>query len=129
MTPASSRGNRCLPHHCDGLFGTSLCLALCLLQRPEGEQESPHEEREQGLLLQGTDHRAGATGGKGPFKSVSTFVHGLNVCTKVRSLFVLQELKKKKGIKEELQLTSKQKEMMQNQLEKEAAIRKRLQGV
>lgn len=44
------------------------------------------------------------------------------------SLF-LQELKKKKGIKEELQLTSKQKEMMQIQLEKEAAIRKRLQGV
>lgn len=42
---------------------------------------------------------------------------------------VLQELKKKKGIKEELQLTSKQKEMMQNQLEKEAAIRKRLRGV
>lgn len=44
------------------------------------------------------------------------------------SLF-LQELKKKKGIKEELQLTSKQKEMMQIQLEKEAAIRKRLKGV
>lgn len=44
------------------------------------------------------------------------------------SLF-LQELKKKKGIKEELQLTSKQKEMMQIQLEKEAAIRKRLQAV
>lgn len=42
---------------------------------------------------------------------------------------ILQELKKKKGIKEELQLTSKQKEMMQIQLEKEAAIRKRLQGV
>lgn len=42
---------------------------------------------------------------------------------------VLQELKRKKGIKEEVQLTSKQKEMMQNQLEKEAAIRKRLQGV
>lgn len=42
---------------------------------------------------------------------------------------VLQELKRKKGIKEEVQLTSKQKEMMQNQLEKEAAIRKRLQEV
>lgn len=42
---------------------------------------------------------------------------------------ILQELKKKKGIKEELQLTSKQKEMMQIQLEKEAAIRKRLQVV
>lgn len=42
---------------------------------------------------------------------------------------VLQELKKKKGIKEEVQLTSKQKEMIQIQLEKEAAIRRRLQGV
>lgn len=42
---------------------------------------------------------------------------------------VLQELKKKKGIKEEVQLTSKQKEMMQAQLEKEGAIRKKLQGV
>lgn len=40
-----------------------------------------------------------------------------------------QEIKRKKGIKEELQLTSKQKEMMQMQLEKEAAIRKRLRGV
>lgn len=40
-----------------------------------------------------------------------------------------QEIKRKKGIKEELQLTSKQKEMMQMQLEKEAAIRKRLGGV
>ncbi|KAG7480586.1 hypothetical protein MATL_G00057810 [Megalops atlanticus] len=40
-----------------------------------------------------------------------------------------QEIKKKKGIKEEVQLTSKQKELMQNQLEKEAAIRKRLQGL
>lgn len=38
-------------------------------------------------------------------------------------------MKKKKGIKDEVQLTSKQKEMMQAQLEKEAAIRKRLQGV
>lgn len=44
-------------------------------------------------------------------------------------VFVLQELKKKKGIKEEVQLTTKQKEMMQAQLEKEAAIRKKLQGV
>lgn len=42
---------------------------------------------------------------------------------------ILQELKKKKGIKEEVQLTSKQKEMMQVQLDKEAAVRKRLQGV
>ena len=40
-----------------------------------------------------------------------------------------QEMKKKKGIKDEVQLTSKQKEMMQIQLEKESAIRKRLQGV
>lgn len=38
----------------------------------------------------------------------------------------LQELKKKRGIKDEVQLTSKQKEMMQLQLEKEAAVRKRL---
>lgn len=45
------------------------------------------------------------------------------------SVFVPQEMKKKKGIKDEVQLTSKQKEMMQAQLEKEAAIRKRLQGV
>lgn len=41
----------------------------------------------------------------------------------------MQELKKKKGIKEEVQLTSKQKEMIQIQLDKEAAIRKKLQGV
>ncbi|KAL2092754.1 hypothetical protein ACEWY4_012552 [Coilia grayii] len=40
-----------------------------------------------------------------------------------------EEIKKKKGIKEEVQLTSKQKEMMHNQLEKESAIRKRLQGL
>ncbi|XP_030646777.1 eIF-2-alpha kinase activator GCN1 [Chanos chanos] len=40
-----------------------------------------------------------------------------------------EEIKKKKGIKEEVQLTSKQKEMMQNQLEKEAGIRKRMQGL
>ncbi|KAI1900715.1 hypothetical protein AGOR_G00052750 [Albula goreensis] len=40
-----------------------------------------------------------------------------------------QEIKKKKGIKEEVQLTSKQKELMHNQLEKEAAIRKKLQGL
>uniref|UniRef100_A0A672PXH1 GCN1 activator of EIF2AK4 n=1 Tax=Sinocyclocheilus grahami TaxID=75366 RepID=A0A672PXH1_SINGR len=38
-----------------------------------------------------------------------------------------EEIKKKKGIKEEIQLTSKQKEMMQNQLEKESGIRERLQ--
>uniref|UniRef100_A0AAY4DUK3 TOG domain-containing protein n=1 Tax=Denticeps clupeoides TaxID=299321 RepID=A0AAY4DUK3_9TELE len=37
-----------------------------------------------------------------------------------------EEIKKKKGIQEEIHLTSKQKEMMQNQLEKEASIRKRL---
>ena len=42
---------------------------------------------------------------------------------------LLQEMKKKKGIKDELQLTSKQKEMVQIQMEKEAAIRKKLQGV
>lgn len=40
-----------------------------------------------------------------------------------------QELKKKKGIKEEIQLTTKQKEMMQIQMEKESATRKRLQEV
>eukprot|EP00079_Xenopus_tropicalis_P029628 XP_012825198.1 PREDICTED: eIF-2-alpha kinase activator GCN1 [Xenopus tropicalis] len=37
-----------------------------------------------------------------------------------------EEIKKKKGIKEELQLTSKQKEMLQAQMEKENQIRKRL---
>ncbi|XP_075070961.1 stalled ribosome sensor GCN1 [Mixophyes fleayi] len=37
-----------------------------------------------------------------------------------------EEIKKKKGIKEELQLTSKQKEMLQAQAEKESQIRKRL---
>lgn len=41
----------------------------------------------------------------------------------------LQEIKKKKGIKEEVQLTSKQKEMLQAQLDKEAQIRRRLQEV
>lgn len=35
-------------------------------------------------------------------------------------------MKKKKGVKDEVQLTSKQKEMIQVQLEKEAAVRKRL---
>uniref|UniRef100_G1SPJ5 Stalled ribosome sensor GCN1 n=2 Tax=Oryctolagus cuniculus TaxID=9986 RepID=G1SPJ5_RABIT len=38
-----------------------------------------------------------------------------------------EEIKKKKGIKEEVQLTSKQKEMLQVQLDKEAQIRRRLQ--
>lgn len=42
---------------------------------------------------------------------------------------MLKELKKKKGIKDEVQLTSKQKEMIQIQMEKESAVRKRLQGV
>lgn len=51
------------------------------------------------------------------------------MCPNFLCVHVLQELKKKKGIKEELQLTSKQKEMMQIQLEKEAAIRKRLEEV
>ncbi|PIO38335.1 hypothetical protein AB205_0061250, partial [Aquarana catesbeiana] len=37
-----------------------------------------------------------------------------------------QEIKKKKGIKEEVQLTSKQKEMLQAQMEKESQIRKKL---
>ncbi|XP_053325705.1 eIF-2-alpha kinase activator GCN1 [Spea bombifrons] len=37
-----------------------------------------------------------------------------------------EEIKKKKGIKEELQLTSKQKELLQAQMEKESQIRKRL---
>lgn len=45
------------------------------------------------------------------------------------SSVILQEMKRKKGIKDELQLTSKQKEMIQIQLEKEADVRKRLQGV
>lgn len=38
-------------------------------------------------------------------------------------------MKKKKGIKDEVQLTSKQKEMIQVQLEKESAVRKKLKGV
>ncbi|XP_038201038.1 eIF-2-alpha kinase activator GCN1 [Arvicola amphibius] len=38
-----------------------------------------------------------------------------------------EEIKKKKGIKEEVQLTSKQKEMLQAQMDKEAHIRRRLQ--
>lgn len=42
---------------------------------------------------------------------------------------ILQELKKKKGIKDEVQLTSKQKETIQIQLDKEASVRRRLQGV
>uniref|UniRef100_A0A8C3QIQ3 GCN1 activator of EIF2AK4 n=1 Tax=Cyanoderma ruficeps TaxID=181631 RepID=A0A8C3QIQ3_9PASS len=37
-----------------------------------------------------------------------------------------EEIKKKKGIKDEVQLTSKQKELMHAQLEREAQIRKRL---
>uniref|UniRef100_A0A8C3N0Q8 Uncharacterized protein n=1 Tax=Geospiza parvula TaxID=87175 RepID=A0A8C3N0Q8_GEOPR len=37
-----------------------------------------------------------------------------------------EEIKKKKGIKDEVQLTSKQKELMRAQLEREAQIRKRL---
>lgn len=41
----------------------------------------------------------------------------------------LQEIKKKKGIKEEVQLTSKQKEMLQAQLDREAQVRRRLQEV
>ncbi|GAA6105875.1 eIF-2-alpha kinase activator GCN1 isoform X1 [Tachysurus ichikawai] len=40
-----------------------------------------------------------------------------------------EEIKKKKGIKDEVQLTSKQREMMQNQLEKESSIRKKLREV
>lgn len=40
-----------------------------------------------------------------------------------------EEIKKKKGIKEEVQLTSKQKEMLQAQMDKEAQIRRRLQEV
>ncbi|ERE74489.1 translational activator GCN1-like protein [Cricetulus griseus] len=38
-----------------------------------------------------------------------------------------EEIKKKRGIKEEVQLTSKQKEMLQAQMDKEAQIRRRLQ--
>lgn len=41
----------------------------------------------------------------------------------------MQEIKKKKGIKDEVQLTSKQKELMHAQLEREAQIRKRLKEV
>ncbi|XP_054628453.1 eIF-2-alpha kinase activator GCN1 isoform X1 [Dunckerocampus dactyliophorus] len=40
-----------------------------------------------------------------------------------------EEMKKKKGIKDEVQLTSKQKEMIQAQREKEASIRTRLQAL
>lgn len=40
-----------------------------------------------------------------------------------------QEIKRKKGIKEEVQLTSKQKEMLQAQTDKEAQIRRRMQEV
>ena len=42
---------------------------------------------------------------------------------------LFQEIRKKKGIKEEVQLTSKQKENVQLQLERESTVRKRLQGV
>lgn len=42
---------------------------------------------------------------------------------------LLQEIKKKKGIKDEVQLTSKQKELMHAQLERESQIRKRLKEV
>ncbi|XP_072911784.1 stalled ribosome sensor GCN1 [Hemitrygon akajei] len=38
-----------------------------------------------------------------------------------------EEIKKKKGLKDEVQLSNKQKEMLQAQLEKESVIRKRLQ--
>ncbi|XP_014444459.1 eIF-2-alpha kinase activator GCN1 [Tupaia chinensis] len=38
-----------------------------------------------------------------------------------------EEIKRKKGIKEEVQLTSKQKELLQAQLDKEAQVRRRLQ--
>lgn len=44
----------------------------------------------------------------------------------VHGALYLQEIKKKKGIKDEVQLTSKQKELMHAQLEKESQIRKRL---
>ncbi|MGH0178528.1 UNVERIFIED_CONTAM: hypothetical protein FKN15_077595 [Acipenser sinensis] len=44
----------------------------------------------------------------------------------ILELELKEEIKKKKGIKEELQLTSKQKELMQAQLERESAIRKKL---
>ncbi|XP_061672508.1 stalled ribosome sensor GCN1 [Syngnathoides biaculeatus] len=40
-----------------------------------------------------------------------------------------EEIKKKKGIKDEVQLTSKQKEMIAMQRDKEESIRKRLQGL
>lgn len=125
-----------LSYHCGLLNLTAitmtvccLFLSLCLLQCPKGKQESQHEEREQGLLLQGTDHWTGVTGGKVPFTPLVYLLMVLMSTSHFDFSSVLQELKRKKGIKEEVQLTSKQKEMMQNQLEKEAAIRKRLQGV
>ncbi|XP_077457109.1 stalled ribosome sensor GCN1 [Stigmatopora argus] len=40
-----------------------------------------------------------------------------------------EEIKKKRGIKDEVQLTSKQKEMIEMQREKEESIRKRLRGL
>ncbi|KAJ3604484.1 hypothetical protein NHX12_029224 [Muraenolepis orangiensis] len=40
-----------------------------------------------------------------------------------------EEMRKKKGIKDEVQLSTKQKEMLQIQMEREAAIRKRLQDL
>lgn len=80
----------------------------------------------------GPDHRLRA--GLGPTVAPSSpclVVGGRQVCaleTELLCLF-LQEIKKKKGIKEEVQLTSKQKEMLQAQLDKEAQIRRRLQEV
>ncbi|KAG8146188.1 putative Translational activator GCN1-like protein [Naja naja] len=44
----------------------------------------------------------------------------------LRQVYLAQEIKKKKGIKEEIQLTSKQKEMLTAQLEKESQMRKQL---
>uniref|UniRef100_A0A8C5CDD9 GCN1 activator of EIF2AK4 n=1 Tax=Gadus morhua TaxID=8049 RepID=A0A8C5CDD9_GADMO len=40
-----------------------------------------------------------------------------------------EEIRKKKGLKDEVQLSSKQKEMIQAQVERESTIRKRLQGL
>lgn len=79
----------------------------------------------------GPDHRLRT--GLGPMVAPSSpclVVEGRQVCPlETKLCLFLQEIKKKKGIKEEVQLTSKQKEMLQAQLDKEAQIRRRLQEV
>lgn len=88
MTTASSRGNAqsrpflwiTSPWLSDVITSIclSVCLSVCSLQRPEGGQEGQHEEREQSLLLQGADHRAGAAGGNPPSQQQSDF-SGANI--------------------------------------------------